>query len=321
MLENQNYEGSLQKTQWGIYSTSRKVWWLDNSGSQSPQRRKWTLEQSQIRCRGTRSCHSVDTILSVWKQKFAWYGQESTKVSRAVTEAKSYLYGQFIEFGKSCEELSRNHRTSTTHRSETKGIAERVVRRVKEGTSAVLLQSGLDEKWWSDSVECCSYLWNVQDLLADGKTPYERRFGKSFKGQIIPFGALVEYLPNSERDKARVHQFGKKVLPGIFIGYALIAGEFGKETFWLLKVKNWKFGFIRNISQKTECKRSPDNPKRRRIWIFCAEGSAKLSGRYYEFQEPTLRRESTERRESQRRISWRTGRVSTWRNKRWRRNP
>ena len=38
------------------------------------------------------------------------------------------------EFCKSCEELSWNHRTSTPHRSETSGIAERVVRRVKEGT-------------------------------------------------------------------------------------------------------------------------------------------------------------------------------------------
>ena len=33
-------------------------------------------------------------------------------------------------------------------------IAERAVRRVKEGTSAVLLQSGLDESWWADSMEC-----------------------------------------------------------------------------------------------------------------------------------------------------------------------
>ena len=28
------------------------------------------------------------------------------------------------------------------------------MRRVKEGTSAVLLQSVLDEKWWADSMEC-----------------------------------------------------------------------------------------------------------------------------------------------------------------------
>ena len=51
-----------------------------------------------------------------------------------------------LEFGKACEDFSWNHCTSTPHRSETNGIAERAVRRVKEGTSAVLLQSGLDEK-------------------------------------------------------------------------------------------------------------------------------------------------------------------------------
>ena len=51
-----------------------------------------------------------------------------------------------LEFGKTCEDLSWNHCASTPHRSETNGIAERAVRRVKEGTSAVLLQSGLDEK-------------------------------------------------------------------------------------------------------------------------------------------------------------------------------
>ena len=71
-------------------------------------------------------------------------------------------------------------RTSTPHRSETNGIAERAVRRVKGGTSAVLLQSGLDEKWWADSMECYTYLRNIQDLLSDGKTPYETRFGEPF---------------------------------------------------------------------------------------------------------------------------------------------
>ena len=72
--------------------------------------------------------------------------------------------GNSLEFGKDCEDLSWNHCTSTPHRSETNGIAERAVRRVKEGTSAVLLQSGLNESWWADSMECCTYLRNVTDL-------------------------------------------------------------------------------------------------------------------------------------------------------------
>ena len=87
------------------------------------------------------------------------------------------------EFGKSCEELSWNHCTSTPHRSETNGIAERAVGRVKEGTSAVLLQSGLDEKWWADSMECYCYLRNIQHLQSDGKTPHERRFGIPCNGR------------------------------------------------------------------------------------------------------------------------------------------
>ena len=70
---------------------------------------------------------------------------------------------------------SPKNTSATPHRSETNGIAERAVRRVKEGTSAVLLQSGLNESWWADSMECKTYLRNVTDLLSDGKTPYERR--------------------------------------------------------------------------------------------------------------------------------------------------
>ena len=52
-----------------------------------------------------------------------------------------------LEFGKGCEDLSWNHCPSTPHRSETNGIAERAVRRVKEETSAVLSQSGLGNEW------------------------------------------------------------------------------------------------------------------------------------------------------------------------------
>ena len=38
---------------------------------------------------------------------------------------------------------------------------------LKEGTSAVLLQSGLNENWWADSMECYTYLRNVTDFLGN----------------------------------------------------------------------------------------------------------------------------------------------------------
>ena len=67
---------------------------------------------------------------------------------------KSFTLTTALEFGKACEDLSWNHCTSTPHRFETNGIAERAVRRIEEGMCAVLLQSGLDENWWADSMEC-----------------------------------------------------------------------------------------------------------------------------------------------------------------------
>ena len=60
-------------------------------------------------------------------------------------------------------------------------------------------------------MECCCDLRNVQDLLADGKTPYERRFGEPFKGPVIPFGAVDEHHPISAKDQSRLHQIGRKV--------------------------------------------------------------------------------------------------------------
>ena len=37
------------------------------------------------------------------------------------------------------------------------------------------------------------------------------------------FGSLVEYHPITAKDQSRIHQFGKKVLPGLFLGYTLYA--------------------------------------------------------------------------------------------------
>ena len=140
----------------------------------------------------------VEDLATRWIQAYPCKTKTSQETQRSLQKfleperkPKVIYTDNSLEFGKACEDLSWNHCTSTPHRSETNGIAERAVRRVKEGTSAVLLQSGLNESWWADSMECYTCLRNVTDLLSDGKTPYERRFGQPFKGPIIWFIGLV----------------------------------------------------------------------------------------------------------------------------------
>ena len=178
----------------------------------------------------------VQDLATQWIQAYPCKTKISQETQRSlqkflkpVRNPKVIYTDNLLEFGKFCEDLSWNLCTSAPHRSETNGIAERAVRRVKEGTSAVLLQSGLNESWWANSMECYNNLRNVTDLLSDGKTPYERRFGQPSKGLIIPFGSLVGYHhPITAKDQSRIHQFGKKVLFGLFLGYALYAGEIWK---------------------------------------------------------------------------------------------
>ena len=77
--------------------------------------------------------------------------------------------------------------------------------------------------------------WNVTPICETSqiyclmeRRPMKDVFGKPFKGPIIPSGSLVEYYPISATDQSRIHQFGKKVLPGLFLGYALCAGGIWK---------------------------------------------------------------------------------------------
>ena len=77
-------------------------------------------------------------------------------------------------------------------------------------------------------MECCTSLRNVTDLLSDGKTPYERRFGQPFKGPIIPLVHWLSITRKLRRTSQESIKFGKKVLPGLFLGYALYAGRIWK---------------------------------------------------------------------------------------------
>ena len=142
-------EGSIPRAEkfGDLMTADHKV---PNEGSESRNNHWYAVVVQDLATQWIQSCpcknkNSLETEKSL--RKFP----EPSQRPKVISTDNSF------EFFKSCEELSWIHRTSTPCRWETNGIGERAIRRAKEGTSAVLLQSGLDDKWWSDSMECYSY--------------------------------------------------------------------------------------------------------------------------------------------------------------------
>ena len=77
-----------------------------------------------------------------------------------------------------------------------------------------------------------------------------RDVGEPLKGPIIPFGSLVEYPPFTAKDQSRIHQFGKKVLPGLFFGYALYARRIWKGDVLVADIEELETMYASEIYSK-----------------------------------------------------------------------
>ena len=142
--------------------------------------------------------------------------------------------------------------TCTPHRKQTNGIAERQIRRVREGAGSALVQAGTDPIWWAEASQCFCFLRVVVDALhPDEKTAYERRWGHAFAGPIIPFGASVDFLPASKEDRAAVHAVGAKTIPGIFAGYHQKVGGQWSGDLYVVSLADIRG----NVNHKPHCKR------------------------------------------------------------------
>ena len=181
----------------------------------------------------------MDPGVSVQNKNFTRNTKKLAKIQRSLQKflvpdrnPKVIETDNSMEFGKACEDLSWNHCTSTPHRSETNGIAERTVRKVKESTSAVLLQSGLNENW------------------------------------------LAENHSITTKNQSRFHQFGKKILPGLF----LLRGR--NLEGWRTGCRPWRVGDdgrIGNLLKKTQCERGDISQRKKRIFPI-ADRRIKLPG-------------------------------------------
>ena len=183
--------------------------------------------------------------VSVQKQNFKRNPEKLAKVPGTREENNS------LEFGKACEDISWNHCTSTPHRSETNGIAERAVRRVKESTSAVLLQSGLYESWWADSMEWFTYLRNIQDLLSGEKTLHTRDvLGNHLKDRLFHLVHWLSITLLLRRTSQESIILERKSYLDCSSDTHCTRGEFGRVTYWLQTLRSWRRWTHRKSTRK-----------------------------------------------------------------------
>ena len=113
--------------------------------------------------------------------------------------------------------------------------------------------------------------------------------GQPFKGPVIPFGSLVEYHPITEKDQSRIHQFGKKILPGLFLGYALYAGGIWKGDVLIADLEELETMDASEIYSKRLNAREVIFPKEKGEFIFpIADGRIKPLGGDQDLRTSTL---------------------------------
>ena len=103
---------------------------------------------------------------------------------------------------------------------------------------------------------------------------------------------MVEYHPTTAKDQSRIHQFGKKVLPGLFLGYALYAGGIWKGDLLIEDFEELETMDASEIYSKRLNAKKVIFPKEKGEFIFpIADGRIKTLGGDQDLRTSTLVRQ------------------------------
>ena len=99
---------------------------------------------------------------------------------------------------------------------------------------------------------------------------------------------MVEYHPKTAKDQSRIHQFGKKVLPGLFLGYALYAGGIWKGDVLIADLEELETMDASEIYSKRLNAKEVIFPKQGELIFPIADGRIKTLGGDQELRTSTL---------------------------------
>ena len=186
--------------------------------------RLWISKQSQICCRGTGFGHSMDSTLSVKNEKFLRRLKGVYENSSNRRKSRKSFVLQFVGIWQILWRMITESSNCDTFTIRNKWHCWKSRTTIERRIFCRIVAIRLGWKMVG---------WLNRRLLLSAKSPRppERwentlwmAIRRTIKGPVFPFGAVVEYPHISAKDQSRIHKFGKKVLPGIFLGYALFAG-------------------------------------------------------------------------------------------------
>ena len=172
-------------------------------------------------------------------KKTSGNGKEFAEVLGADEETQSHLHWQFPGIWPILWRLILESLYVNTTQIRNKWDCRKS--RAQSERSAVLLQSGLGNECRAGSMECCTYLRNIQDLLSDGKTTLWkaiRRTTQRTKNSIWSNGRISHHLcQKTNLDCISLEQKSCQVYLSVM---HYTRAESGKETLWSQTLKNWR---------------------------------------------------------------------------------
>ena len=126
------------------------------------------------------------------------------------------------------------HLTPTPHRPESNGVVERFSQLIVGGARCLLFQSGLPGRYWHYACRAFLLARNACAKGKDGRTAWDRRFGKEFHSKLIPFGSKVI----RRRPKHDAAKFAPRGSEGIMLGRHLEPGGLLKGDYLVLNIDN-----------------------------------------------------------------------------------
>ena len=145
-----------------------------------------------------------------------------------------------------CYDNNIPQRLSQPGKPVTNTLIERANGDILGGAKAVIEGAGLPACFWSFGAPYYCFMENLT-YDDEGKRLYELCVGEEFKGQILPFGAEVNYLVPDTRTKQMPNKWEGNATTGVFAGYDLDYG--GKWTGLYLV---WNLADFANMSLRSD---------------------------------------------------------------------